>query len=240
MKTVMAQMKRVRLAVAIFAFGFLAMNVQPSTAEQASGIDVTREHVRITADLANVLVSVTTEYQLPLVAELVSTENPKIDIPMAKATAREVLNCLVSKAPTYEWKEQAGVIHFYHKNVLGAAAHPLNYSLKFFQMPENVSRLKIILPVRLYNAEQGIQEGGAAISAFPSAELERQNLPNKTFRDTIGRDILLAAAAAQPRFSSIIVLPNSHPRGAKDLEYAHRHWFWFATTTHDHVIISMN
>jgi len=222
------------------AFSLVAVAVQADEVSKSLTLDITREHSRISTDLANTLVSIATEYTVPIVAELTATEDPKVDITVGKATARQLLNSLVAKSPGYVWKEQAGVVHFYNKTIVNVPAHPLNFKLKSFQLPENVSQLKIFLPARLHNAAQGFQEGSAAISAFPSTELEQQKLPSKIFRDATGRDILLAAAASQPQFSSIIVLPNSHPQGAKDLEYANRHWFWFAMTTQDHPVISMN
>jgi hypothetical protein len=211
-----------------------------AAANSSLTLDTPQQHRPISTDLANTLVMIATEYKLPIIAELTATENPKVDIPEGKAAARQLFALLVAKTPQYDWKEHAGVVHFYRKTVLNAPANPLNVKLKSFQSPENVSQLKIFLPTRLYNVSQGFQEGGAAISAFPSTELSLQRLPRTIFRDATGRDILLAAAAAQPQFSSIIVLPNSHPQGAKDLEYANRHWFWFAMTTQNHPVISMN
>jgi hypothetical protein len=228
------------LVLVNYAFSLAAVAVQADEANMPITLDSVREHDHIATDLANTLVLVATEYRVPIVAELTATEDPQVDIPAGKATARKLFALLVAKAPQYDWREHAGVVHFYRRTVLNAPANPLNVKLKSFQSPENVSQLKIFLPTRLYNVSQGFQEGGAAISAFPSTELSQQRLPRTIFRDATGRDILLAAAAAQPQFSSIIVLPNSHPQGGKDLEYANRHWFWFAMTTQGHPVISMN
>src|ERR1043166_5835979 len=114
MKSAAAQTNFLRLAIAACAFVFVAVPVQAGKADQGVGLDVTRQHLQITADLANALVSVATEYQVPIVAELVATEDPKIEMPAGKATARQLLNWLVSKAPNYSWKEQAGVVHLYN------------------------------------------------------------------------------------------------------------------------------
>ncbi len=228
------------LVLGICAFSSVHSSAQTNAAGKTPMLDITREHSRISADLANSLVSIASEYRVPIVAELTATEDSKIDIAMGEATARQLLNSLVAKSPEYVWKEQAGVVHFYSKTILNAPAHPLNFKLKYFQTPENVSQLKIFLPARLYSASQGMQEGSAAISAFPSTELEQQKLASKIFRNATGRDILLAAASSQPKFSSIIVLPNAHPKGEKDLEYANKHWFWFAITSQNQPVISIN
>jgi hypothetical protein len=241
MKNSIAQKRRFLLLVlGVCAFSHLASIAQTNMAGEAHMLDITRDHSRISTDLANTLVSIATEYRVPIVAELTATEDPKVDVTPGKATARQLLNSLVAKSPEYVWKEQAGVVHFYNKTILNALVCPLNFKLKSFQLPENISQLKIFLPARLYNASQGMQEGSVAISAFPSSELEQQKLPGKLFRNATGRDILLAAASSQPQFSSIIVLPNSHPKGQKDLEYANKHWFWFAMTTQNQPVISMN
>jgi hypothetical protein len=228
------------LVLGICAFSSVHSTAQANIAGEAPMLDITREHSRISTDLANTLVSIAMEYRVPIIAELTATEDPKFDIPAGKATARQLLNSLVAKSPEYVWQEQAGVVHFYNKTILNTPAHPLNFKLKSFQLPDNISQLKIFLPARLHSASQDIQEGSAAISAFPSTELEQEKLPNKIFRDATGRDILLAAASLQPQFSSIIVLPNSHPKGEKDLEYANKHWFWFTMTTQNYPVISMN
>jgi hypothetical protein len=241
MKNAAAQKRRfILLVLGICSLSRVAGTAQTNTAGESPRLDIPREHSRISTDLANTLVFITAEYQVPIVAELAATEDPKVDITAGKATARQLLNSLVAKSPEYVWKEQAGVVHFYNKTILNAPAHPLNFKLKIFQLPENVSQPKIFLPARLHNASQGIQEGSAAISAFPSTELEQQKLPSKIFRDATGRDILLAAASSEPQFSSIIVLANSHPKGEKDLEYAYKHWFWFAMTSQNQPVISMN
>lgn len=234
------QRSLILLVLLICSFSLAAVAVQAVEVGKPLSLDTSQEHSRISADLANTLVSIATDYRVPIVAELTATENPKVEIPEGKATARQLLALLVTKAPQYDWKEHGGVVHFYRRTVLNAPANPLNVKLKSFQSPANVSQLKIVLPARLYNASQGFQEGGAVISAFPSTELQQQKLPGKIFRDATGRDILLAVVASQPQFSSILVLPNPHPRGAKDLEYASRHWFWFAMTTQNHPVISMN
>jgi len=187
--------------------------------------------------LANALAFVAIEYKVPIIAELTATENPALTIAAGKETARELLNSLVAKTSHYEWREQKGVVHFYQKTLLNAAGDPLNLRLRSFQLPENVSQLKILLPARLHSAAEGIQEGGGALSAFPSAALEKQTLPPSTFKDATGRDILLAAAALQPQFSSIIILPHAYPQDKKDLQYASAHWFWFSLTGGDYPLI---
>jgi hypothetical protein len=240
MKHAMTQKALISLVLGICMFNLGTVSVPAQQSRKPSTLDAARQHDRISTDLANTLVLVATEYQVPIVAELTATEDPKVDITTGKATARQLLNSLIAKSPEYVWKEQAGVVHFYNKTILNAPAHPLNFKLKSFQFPENVSQLKIFLPARLHNASQGLQEGNAAISAFPSTELQQQKLPSKVFRDATGRDILLAAASSQRQFSSIIVLPNSHPKGEKDLEYANKHWFWFAMATQNQPVISMN
>jgi hypothetical protein len=226
------------LALEICVFSLLFLNARANQIEPA--LDVPREHVHKATDLANALVFVAAEYQVPMLAELTATNNPKIDIPRGSQTARQLLDWLVATVPGYKWEQQAGVIHFYGTAAISAPANPLNIRLKSFQLPENVSQLKLALPARLYNASQGFQSGGGAISAFALAELEQQKLPMKKFDDATGRDILLAAAASQPQFSSIIILPNAFSRGDKDLEYANQHWFWFATATHDRPTITAN
>jgi hypothetical protein len=240
MKHAMTQKTLILLVLGICMFNLGTVSVPAQQSRNLSTLDTARQHDHISTDLANTLVFVATEYRVPIVAELTSTEDPKVDIASGKATARQLLNSLIAKSPEYVWQEQAGVVHFYNKTILNAPAHPFNFKLKTFQLPENVSQLKIFLPARLYNAAHGIQEGSVAISAFPSTELEQQKLSSKIFRDATGRDILLAAASSQPQFSSIIVLPNSHPKGEKDLEYANKHWFWFAMTSQNQPIISMN
>lgn len=231
--------KFILLVLGVCAFSHIT-TAQIDVAGEAPKLDIAREHSRISTDLANTLVSIATDYSVPIVAELTATEDPKVDITAGKTTARQLLNSLIAKSPEYVWEEQAGVVHFYNKTILNAPAHPLNFKLKSFQLPANVSQLKIFLPARLHNASQGIGEGSAAISAFPSTELEEQKLPSKVFHDATGREILLAAASCQRQFSSIIVLPNSHPKGEEDLEYANKHWFWFAMATQNQPIISMN
>jgi hypothetical protein len=240
MKYAITQKQFISLVLGICAFGVGTLTVQADQGSKSNTLDAARQHDQISTDLANALVFVATKYKVPIVAELTATEDPKVDMAAGQATARQLLNSLVSKSPEYIWNEQAGVVHFYNKTILNALAHPLNFKLKSFQLPENISQLKIFLPARLYNASQGMQEGSVAISAFPSSELEQQKLPGKLFRNATGRDILLAAASSQPQFSSIIVLPNSHPKGQKDLEYANKHWFWFAMTTQNQPVISMN
>lgn len=236
----MTQTTFLSLVLGICTFNLGTVSVPAEQSSNPSTLDTARQHDHISTDLANTLVFVATEYRVPIIAELAATENPKVDIAAGKTTARQLLNSLVAKSPEYVWKEQAGVVHFYNKTILNAPVHPLNFKLRTFQLPENVSQLKIFLPARLYNASHGIQEGSVAISAFPSTDLEQQKLSSKIFRDATGRDILLAAASSQPQFSSIIVLPNSHPKGEEDLEYANKHWFWFAMATQNQPIISMN
>ena len=147
MKNSIAQKRRFLLLVlGVCAFSHLASIAQTNMAGEAHMLDITRDHSRISTDLANTLVSIATEYRVPIVAELTATEDPKVDVTPGKATARQLLNSLVARSPEYAWKEQAGVVHFYNKTILNALAHPLNFKLKSFQLPDNISQLKIFLP----------------------------------------------------------------------------------------------
>jgi hypothetical protein len=88
----------------------------------------------------------------------------------------QLLNSLIAKSPEYVWEEQAGLVHFYNKTILNAPAHPLNFKLKSFQLPANVSQLKIFLPARFTTHHKASRKG-----VLPSARFHPPSWKKKSF-----------------------------------------------------------
>jgi putative aminopeptidase FrvX len=76
------------LVLGVFAFSSVHSIAQTNMAGKAPMLDMTQEHTSISTDLANALVSIATGYNIPIVAELTATEDPKVDIMAGNATAR--------------------------------------------------------------------------------------------------------------------------------------------------------
>jgi hypothetical protein len=194
--------------------------------DDVGALDSRKAHDAQRLDLANTLVFISKHYQVPIVAELSATANPKIDLPAGDETARGILNHLRTATPQYQWDLEQGVVHVYSQPALTMKGNPLNFVLQSFTLPGNASDLKIFLRARLHGASQGPGDGGIVISDFPSTELEKEVLPAKAFHNASGREILLAAASIHGTLSSIIVLQASGVQD-KDLEFANTHWVWF-------------
>lgn len=199
----------------------------PAQLATLKNINLPIRHSELKGDLINLLRSISVKFDVPIVGEIAASDNQLITIAAGSSSLRQVLDVLTKQVPACGWQEETGVVHFYNRKLRQAPRNVLNLKLRSFEMPNDVSTLKIALRSRLYSASQGIQNGGGVISDFPSRELGDEKLPDEKMSNVTGREVLVKAAALNRHFSSIIVFPRSQPTDS-DINYANRNWFWMS------------
>lgn len=210
---------------AMVFMSILCLSAHGSTPrEQLSGIDHSHAHKEMKGSLLNALVFVSTQFRVPVIGELVGPQDHDLVIPAGTDSARQILDQLVSQSRGYEWSVHLGVVHFYERRVVNAKGNFLNLRLRTFEIPPNVSDLKLILRERLTNDAKGLT--GAVISYMASPELKEEVIASKRLQNATGRKILVTSAELTPKFTSIIVFPRREPKGNEDVDYASRNWFW--------------
>ncbi|MCU1310092.1 MAG: hypothetical protein JWO20_1217 [Candidatus Angelobacter sp.] len=217
--------KVINKTLILFAISLSVIQARAADPEKRA-LTAVHHHRSLRADLPNALAFISTEFQVPIIAEIAIDGPNEIVIPEGSDSAARLLDLIISQTKYNSWEELGGVAHVYNKELQRSTGNFLNTKLKSFKLPNNVSDLKIGLRAQLYSAAQGLS--GTVISDFPSRELSKERLPSKSFRNATGRDILIAAAKLSPNFTSIIVFPRKNPKGKDDLDYAMGHWNWIS------------
>ncbi len=115
------------------------------------------QHRSLRGDLPKALAFISTEFQVPIIAEIVGDESGEMVITKDNS-----------------WEDIGGVVHVYDKELRHSAGNFLNTKLKSFKLSNNISDLKINLRAQLYSSAQGLT--GVVVSDLPSRELSESRL----------------------------------------------------------------
>jgi len=197
----------------------------PASGAQNGPINEAIRHESISADLANTLAQVAWLSHLPMIAEL-AQPLPKIQIAEGTHSAQDLLQEVVRQAPDYQWEAEDKAIHFYSRKLRRERFNFLNLKFPRFTIPSNLSELKLTFPTLEIGLLDGMSTGGAAISGFGDATLEKNSLRQVTLENVTGREILLRVANESPTFFSVIVFPNAKPTKTQAEREVNINWFW--------------
>jgi hypothetical protein len=175
------------------------------------------------SDLANALVQMARNSQVPVVAELV-WPLPQVSAGESNPLTEQTLNQLVKQAPDYEWRMNGKVLHFYNKKLRAARFNFLNFNFPRFTVPSNLSEFKLWFPTRAIGLLQGYTDEGAAISGFPDAMFQKHPLQTVTLSDVSALEVLLHVANETPVFYTVLTFPSASP--TKDDAEKRVNWQW--------------
>jgi len=186
---------------------------------------------RIQGDLAEILGSIAVRTRTPIVGELATPLPyiPELDTEARDAT--QLLNAALKSAPDYAWEWRGRVAYVYHKRLRVVRANFLNIRFERFFLTDNIATFSTSLRSALWQcvqatAQQPCTDYRAAVTGWWPTDLESLRLTPRLVRGASGRDLLIEAANANPRFYSLIVFPDSIPKTSKQVEYAFQHWAW--------------
>lgn len=206
--------------VVIFAWMFLGW---PNHLGQAEAQQKTAQYGPVPADLANALVQMAHESQVPLVAELV-WPLPHVHSADGTPVTKQTLDQLVEQAPDYEWSMEGRVLHFYNKKLRQARFNFLNCNFTRFTVPPNLSEFKLWFPTRAIGLLEGFTGDGAAISGFPEAQFQKQSLQPATLDNVSALRVLLDVANEAPMFYTLLTFPSGAP--TKEEAKGKVNWQW--------------
>jgi hypothetical protein len=211
-----------------FCFILLAALTPTHLWTQAGALDQPISHGHLTGDLANVLAQVSYSTKIPIIGEL-ALPLPTIDIREGSHSGRYLIQAIADQAAGYKWQSQGLAVLFYKQTLEQQKLNPLSLRFPRFVMPENVSKLKYILP----SLEGGLLEGpspkGVLLTGFGDVALEKYSLQAATLENVSGREILVQAARQSPFFSVIVIFDESKLKNKKESANAEWHWQSFSS-----------
>lgn len=161
-------------------------------------------------DLANALVQMARASHVPLIAELV-WPLPKVPTAEGVPLTPDRLNDLVKQSPGYEWKMEGKAVHFYNKKLRQARFNFLNFKMRQFSVPPDLSDLKLWFPGWAIGLLEGYPAEGGAISGFGDTLLEKEKLQQATLVDVTPLEALVHVANESPTFYTVLVFPSAAP-----------------------------
>ena len=103
---------------------------------------------------------IATAFKVPLLVETPAAI-PDVIIPKGTYSARQLLNLAVRQLHEFAWKDENGVAHLYHRDLVNSTGNILNVRIRRFAFPGNVAeflyyfRPCISATVRGYDCEWG-------------------------------------------------------------------------------------
>jgi hypothetical protein len=181
--------------------------------------NVQKQHGTFSGDLPNIIAQIAQEFDVPVLAEL-DYGKRKFTFPAGRHSAREAME-KISKFDNrnrFSVKDNVGL--FINADAERSSKNLLNQVIKRFTLPKTVGELQLYLAPSLQAASKGLS--GSAIAGVPSSGLSSLELPRQRLNEKTGREILLAALHAQPRFLFIAVVPKHE----SEPDTLARNWFW--------------
>jgi hypothetical protein len=198
-------------------------SVQKGPSQQISKLDLALPHPEKIGNLAEVLGFIASEYEVPVIAELVYPLPQKLRIPSGTHTAPALIRELMRQTRDYSWERRGKVAHIFNNAVRSAPENLLNGRFSRYQIPSNVGDLQWLLPTRLKGLVYGQKGEGFAASGFRT--LEDLPLQPVLMKNVSGLEVLIEAANQSGRFYSIVVFPKLTPT-KDDADWTLENWVW--------------
>lgn len=186
-------------------------------------LDLPQRVASVPLQLTDFVSFIATSFKVPLLVETTAPV-PHLRTPEGTYSARQLLDLAMNQLFAFEWKDEAGVAHIDQKRLVVSSGNLLNIRIRHFAFPANVGEFMYYFRPCIWATIQGCDCLGGAYSSFQLPKLERGRLPLfQNFRDSLARDILLAALQENGRFYVLIAFEGTEPSVKSD--YPFLNWF---------------
>jgi hypothetical protein len=218
-----------RIAALLIAFAASTLSAQAGA--QVTRLDLSLEQrldlpqrvASASLRLTDFVSFVATSFKVPLLVEM-PAPGPDLKTPEGNYSARQLLDLATDQVQGFEWKDEGGVAHIYHKRLVRSSGNLLNVRIHQFAFPKDVGEFMYYFPPCIGATIHGYDCRGGAFSGFQLPKLKQGQLPVfQNFRDTLARDILLAALKTNGRFYVLIAFEGMDPK--LESQFPFHNWF---------------
>lgn len=186
-------------------------------------LDLPQRVVSASLRLTDFVSFIATSFKVPLLVET-PAPIPELKTPEGTYSARQLLDLATHQMQGFEWKDEDGVAHIYHKRLVRSSGNLLNVRIHQFAFPHDVGEFVYIFRPCISASLQGYDCQGGAFEGFQLPKLQQGRLPfGQNFHDMLARDILLAALKTNGRFYVLIAFEGTDPKLKSQFPF--QNWF---------------